>query len=207
MVKRMLTEGEAGLIERAVRDAEAKTSAEIAICVLRASGEDRGIAAIVGALLLAVALGAFSVLPLEFDPLVSLGIAVALALAGFLICDAWDLGLRLLPARYLIKDARRAARAMFLDHGLDALPERNAVLLFISRAERYVEILPDRALAAKVAPEHWAEVVAEFRDAARKSGLAAAAAGAIGRIGGLAATAFPADAGNPDRAPNRPITE
>jgi putative membrane protein len=207
MVKAVLSESEQTQIERAVRMAEARTSAEIAVCVLRAAGEDRGIAAIVSALVLALAMGGLTALMPEIDPLVSLGIAVALALAGFVVCDLWDLGLRLLPAGSLVKDARRAARDVFLDHGLDAMPGRNAVLLFISRAERYVEILPDRALAAQVAPERWAEIVAEFRATARRGGLAEAAAGAVARIGALAAVPFPATADNPDRAANRPITE
>lgn len=203
----MLSKPEADHIARAVREAEAHTSAEIAVCVVKASGEDRGVAAIVSTLVLAVALGVFELAWPEFDRVYALAVAFALAAASFLICDLGDLGLRLLPAPLLVKDARRAARAVFLDHRLDATPERNAVLLFVSRAERYVEILPDRALAAAVTPERWVGVIAEFRAAAGQAGVAEAACAAVARIGALCAEAFPADGANPDRRANRPISQ
>ncbi len=203
----MLSKPEADLIARAVCEAEAQTSAEIAVCVVKASGEDRGVAAIVSTLVLAAALGVFELAWPEFDRVYALAVAFTLAVASFLTCDLGDLGLRLLPARLLVKDARRAARAVFLDHRLDATPERNAVLLFVSRAERYVEILPDRALAAAVTPERWAAVIAEFRAAAGQAGVVEAICAAVARIGALCAEAFPADAENPDRRANRPISQ
>lgn len=203
----MLKQEEARQIEQAIRAAEAKTSSEIVVSIRHSSGEDRGMAALVGVVALALVGGLGEVSWPEMNTYVLLAAALAAGIGGFLLADWLDLGLRLLPARLLTQGARQVARAVFLDHGLDATPERNAVLLFISRAERYVEILPDRALAERVAPERWAEIIAEFRATARRSGLAEAAAGAIARIGALAAVAFPAAAGNPDRAANRPITE
>ena len=96
---------------------------------------------------------------------------------------------------------------MFRDHGLDDTPERNAVLLFVSRAERYVEILPDRAAAAAVKPEHWTIIVDAFRQSVRKGDLGEAVADAVARIGALCALHFPAAGANPDRVPNQPIQQ
>lgn len=203
----MLTKEEAGSIERAIRNAEAKTSTEIVVWILRSSGEDRGIAAIAGALMLLLVLGVTEIIQPAINLFLSLGIAFALAVIVFVACDRLNLGLRILPARLVARDARRAARAVFLDRELDATPERNAVLLFISRAERYVEILPDRGLAAAVPAQRWANIVTSFQKVARQKGVAEAAADAVGRIGAVCAGPFPADAANPDLISNKPVAE
>ena len=210
----MLSQEHAQRIAQAVKAAEAATSAEISVCILPASGEDRGIAAIAGALAFVVVQSIGSMLWL--DPLIVAGVGVLAAILMFWLCDRFDLGLRFLPARLLVKDARRAARTIFLDHGLDNAPERNAepatvamtgatVMLFVSRAERYVEILPDRAAAAAIEPAHWSVIVDEFRQRMRKADLGDAAAGAVAAIGKLCALHFPASGANPDRVSNQPI--
>src|SRR5688572_31560452 len=201
----MLNEQQAERIEAAVKQAEARTSSEIAVSIVPSSGDDRGMAAIAGALVFAVISGAGPMIWWNFDRVFWTGIAVVAAILAFWLCDRFDLGLRCLPARLLVKDARRAARAAFLDSGLDNTPERNAVMLFVSRAERYVEILPDRAAAAAIEPAHWSAIVDGFRQAARKGDLGEAVAGAVAAIGKISAVHFPASGANPDRVSNQPI--
>jgi putative membrane protein len=201
----MLTAEQASRIEEAVKKAEAATSSEIAICILPASGEDRGTAAVVGVLVFAAIALVGPLIWWNIDRLVWSGIAVVAAIVAFWLCDRFDLGLRCLPARLLIKDARRAARAAFLDHGVDNSPERNAVLLFVSRAERYVEILPDRAAAAAIEPAQWSAIVEEFRQRMRTADLGEAVAGAVAKIGSLCAARFPSSGARGDRMPNQPI--
>jgi putative membrane protein len=94
---------------------------------------------------------------------------------------------------------------VFLDQGLDAIAERNAVLLFVARAERYVEILPDRAVAAAIEPARWAEIIEAFRQQARGADIGDAVAGAVAKIGAVCAGPFPTGTANPDSLPNRPI--
>jgi putative membrane protein len=201
----MLTQDQSRRIEQAVQAAEATTSSEIAVCVRRASGDDRFMAAAIGAVVF-IAIGTIGpAVWWNYDRLVWLGVALVAATLAYWLCDRFDLGLRCLPARLLVKDARRNARAVFLDSGLDTTPERNAVLLFVSRAERYVEILPDRAAAAAIAPAQWSVIVDGFREAAHKGDLGEAVAGAVAAIGKVCAVHFPASAGNPDRVSNRPI--
>ena len=199
----MLSQEHAQRIEQAVKAAEFGTSAEIAVCILPASGDDRGLAAIVGAIAFAAVQAVGSAMWLV--PLTVIPAALVAAILVFWLCDRFDLGLRCLPANLLVKDARRAARAAFLDSGLDNTPERNAVMLFVSRAERYVEIMPDRAAAAAIEPAHWSAIVDGFRQAARKSDLGEAVAGAVAAIGTICAVHFPASGANPDRVSNQPI--
>jgi len=201
----MLSKAQAERIEFAVREAETRTSAEIVVCMLPSSGDDRGIAAIVAALAFVLIVVGGPQFKWGVDPLIWTGIAIGAAILAFLLCDYFDLGLRCLPSRWLVKDARRAARAAFLDHGLDNSPERNAILLFVSRAERYIEILPDRAAAAAIKPEHWAAIVDEFRRRIQEADLGEAVAAAVSKIGVACAAHFLASAANPDRVSNRPI--
>jgi putative membrane protein len=203
----MLTEQQARRIEEAVKNAEATTSAEIAVCILPASGEDHGIAAIVSTIVFAAIVAGGPLIWWNIDRLIWSGIAIAVAIVAFWLCDHFDLGLRCLPARLLIKDARRAARTAFLDHGLDNSPQRNAVMLFVSRAERYIEILPDRAAAAAIEPAQWAGIVDEFRQRMRAADLGEAVAGAVAKIGALCAGRFPSSGARADRVSNRPIQE
>lgn len=201
----MLSKQQADRIASAVRDAEAHTSSEIAVGIVPSSGDDRGIAAVVGALIFALVASVAPTIWWNIDRLIWTGIALVAGILVFWLCDRFDLGLRCLPARLLVKDARRVARAIFLDHGLDNTPERNAVLLFVSRAERYVEILPDRAAAAAIEPTRWSTIVEEFRQAARKGDLGEAVAGAVAAIGVVCAVHFPASGANPDRVSNQAI--
>lgn len=201
----ILTRQQADRIEAAVRQAEAGTSSEIAVSVVPSSGDDRGMAAVAGALVFGVILAIGPAVWWNYDRLVWSGIALVAAIAVFWLCDRFDLGLRCLPARLLMKDARRAARAAFLDHGLDNTPERNAVLLFVSRAEHYVEILPDRAAAAAIEPAQWAGIVDAFRRQMHQTDLGEAVAAAVAAIGTLCAVHFPAAGANLDPVSNRPI--
>jgi putative membrane protein len=201
----MLSKAQSERIESAVAEAESRTTLEIVVCILPASGEDRGTAAIAGALaFVLVAIGG-PALRWGVDPLIWAGLALVAAILAFWLVDRFDLGLRCLPARLLVKDARRAARAVFLDHALDDSAERNVVLLFVSRAERYVEILPDRAADRAIPQAEWAAIVDQFRQRVRKADVGEAIAEAATRIGAVCAIHFPASGVNPDRVPNRPI--
>ena len=201
----ILTQDQSRRIEQAVQAAETTTSAEIAVCVRGASGDDRFLSAIIGAVVFMAIDTIGPAIWWNYDRLVWVGVALVAAILVFWLCDRLDLGLRCLPAWLLVKDARRAARAIFLDSGLDNTPERNAIMLFVSRAERYVEILPDRAAAAAIEPAHWSVIVNGFRQAARKGDLGEAVADAVAAIGQICAVHFPASGANPDRVSNQPI--
>jgi putative membrane protein len=51
---------------------------------------------------------------------------------------------------------------MFLEQELHHTAGDVGVLIFVSEAERYVEIITDRGIAAHVADERWEEIVAAF---------------------------------------------
>src|SRR5688572_31507642 len=107
----MLSKQQAERIEAAVRDAEERTSCEIAVGIVPSSGDDRGVAAIVGALAFVLLASGAPTVWWNIDRLTWTGTALAAGILVFWLCDWIDLGLRCLPARLVVKDARRAARS------------------------------------------------------------------------------------------------
>jgi putative membrane protein len=106
--------------------------------------------------------------------------------------------LSLPPIRVLVvprsyKDDRAHALAVdqFLAHGLHMTEARTGVLIFVSIAERYAEIVADSAIAKKVDQAVWdgamANLLAEIRAGRLTEGLIAA----VGETGAVLAEHFP----------------
>lgn len=80
---------------------------------------------------------------------------------------------RFVPLALRRRRAQRHARLLFLDLGLHRTRDRTGVMLFVSLAERYVEIIADDGVQEHLGSnEAWENVVAEFV-AAVKAGRAA----------------------------------
>ena len=92
-----------------------------------------------------------------------------------------------------VKDERAHAVAVqqFLAHGLHLTEQRTGVLIFVSLAEHYAEIIADAAIAKKVDQAVWdgamAALLAEIRAGRLADGLVAA----VGRVGVVLAEHFP----------------
>lgn len=62
---------------------------------------------------------------------------------------------------------RRRALALFGELRVWDTRDNNGVLVYVQLTERAIEIVADRGLNDRVAPEHWAGVIARMRDAFR----------------------------------------
>jgi hypothetical protein len=83
--------------------------------------------------------------------------------------------------------------------------DNSGVLLYLQLAERRVEIVADRGIAARVAPELWDSLCGDFaRDMASQSADRAVLR-CLERINGLLREHFPADADNPRELPDDPV--
>jgi hypothetical protein len=83
--------------------------------------------------------------------------------------------------------------------------DNSGVLLYLQLAERRVEIVADRGIAARVAPELWQSLCGDFaRDIAAGPADAAVMA-CLARINALLAEHFPAPADNPRELPDDPV--
>ena len=81
----------------------------------------------------------------------------------------------------------------------------SGVLVYLQLAERRVEIVADRGISERVAPEQWQALCADFaRDIAAGNADAAVLA-CLARINELLTRHFPAAADNPRELPDDPV--
>jgi uncharacterized membrane protein len=81
----------------------------------------------------------------------------------------------------------------------------NGVLIYVLMADRDVEIVADRAIAARVPQAEWDAVGREMRDHFRAGRFAAGVDAGIAGIGRLLAAHFPSASADRDEQPNRPV--
>lgn len=68
----------------------------------------------------------------------------------------------LIPRHVRYWRASNLARRHFLEQNLHHTKDSTGVLIFVSEAERYVEILVDQGISAKVDNKVWEEIVEQF---------------------------------------------
>lgn len=200
-----LNEAEKKKIADAIRRVEAQTQGEL-VCVIAPASDG------------------YRFLPLLWSTLIALAFPAVVWLSGvwweqheiyfaqvavFLMVGAafqWGpVKMRLIPRRAQQENARRLAREQFYAHNLHRTRERTGVLLFVSVAEHYVEILADEGINAKVAPGTWDGAVARFVEHVKQRRIADGFLSAIDMCGKVLIENFPARVDNPDELPNRLI--
>jgi putative membrane protein len=108
-----------------------------------------------------------------------------------LALDWRPLRLRLVPRRFKHAQARRLAHREFAARILASAQHRNGVLFFVSLGERYVEVIADRDIHARVGPGTWDKIVADFIAAVRSDRLADGFIAAIAACGAVLETYYP----------------
>jgi putative membrane protein len=166
-------------VEAAVRAAEQRTSAQFAVVVAHAS-DAYALYPVLGAALLALVIG--DIAALAWPDLGTWWI-VAIQAAIFVIADlvlhAKALRFRLVPTKVKCTHAARLARLQFAGLVHDRTKGDVGVMLFVSEAERHVEILVDRGIAARIPETAWQAVVADFVAKVAAGQVAEALIGAV----------------------------
>lgn len=88
---------------------------------------------------------------------------------------------------------------------LHTTKKRSAVMLFVSEAEHYVEILTDIEVAKKIPDTEWEAIVQSFIASVREGETARGYLDAIGRSSELLTPHFPYDPEETDELPNHLI--
>ncbi|MDH6231499.1 putative membrane protein [Mesorhizobium soli] len=188
-------------IANAVREAESKTSGEIYCVVARSSGSYFFPAAcfLLGAILLlslpvALALEYWWIslrLPV-FVAAQLLAALAALALLWFVPASR----LWFVPRRLRYRRAHDNALKQFIARNVHITTNRTGVLIFVSLAERYASVVADSGINQHVPQHAWDGVIRDLIAHASEDRLADGFVVAIGSVGGLLATHFPAGADN-----------
>lgn len=101
--------------------------------------------------------------------------------------------------------AARHAREQFFLQKLHETQERTGILIFVSVAEHYVEIIVDTAIANVVDNHVWNKTVEEFIEHVRKGDIAIGFDSTIEHCREITWEHFPAAEGRPDELPNHLI--
>lgn len=114
-----------------------------------------------------------------------------------------------LPLSYLWRGLSARDRAIMLFGKLRVwdTAQNSGVLIYLLLAERAIEIVADRGLAAAVPQAEWLQLMEPMRDAFRRGEFEPGLNQAIDAIGARLARHFPLapGQGNPDELPNRPV--
>lgn len=200
-----LSDADKQRLAQAVARAEAGTSGEF-VTVIAAAADDYLYAPLLWAALAALALpGLVTVsgiaILIEHQYLIQIVAFFALAL----LFQWRPLKMRLLPRRLKYARAHRLAQEQFYVQGLRLTRERTGVLLFVSVAEHYVEIIADRGIDSVVPAGTWDDVVARFVEQIKSGQVAEGFVGAVEACGALLAEHFPARDDNRNELPDRLI--
>lgn len=114
-----------------------------------------------------------------------------------------------LPSSHLLTEItpRQRALEVFGALGVWDTEHNNGVLLYVDLADRVVEVVADRGLAARVKPEEWAGVCRLMEEHYRAGRFETGSIAGVDAVGTLLARHFPATAGaraNGNELPDRP---
>lgn len=158
----LLTQEQQQQVAEAVTRAEQRTDAEI-VTVLAPRADDYSYIPLLWASLIALvvpALAHFLIGGLQIYGLLMLQWASFVFLS--LIFRIPAITTRLIPPRVRHWRASNLARRQFLEQKLHHTEGRTGVLIFVSEAERYVEILVDEGISRHLDDSDWGTIVNDF---------------------------------------------
>ena len=113
--------------------------------------------------------------------------------------------MRLIPKAVKHRRASRVAHQQFFEQNLHHTKDRTGVMLFVSVAEHYVEIIADKGINDVVEDGVWDKVIADFVQHVKARQVAEGFVTAVAACGKILAEHFPATHDNPNELPNHLI--
>ena len=200
----MISDVEKAKINDAIRAAESKTSGEL-YCVLAQNAGSYRLMPVAWAAALALLVPWPLIAGTTWSAMTVYVIQLAVFAIAAIGLSQPAIRFHIVPGRTKRERAHAAAMRQFWAHGMHKTEKRTGVLIFAAAAERYVEIIADAGINAKVTQEVWdgavAALVAAIKDGRPGDGFVEA----IAQCGAVLAQHFPAPPGaaNPDELPDR----
>ena len=200
-----LTADDKTRIRQAIEDVERKTAGELVTVIAQQSDDYLYIPTLWAALLALAIPGVIGYLPLDtlhaHSYLTQFIVFIVLA-----VLFQWPpLKLRLIPRYIKAQRTRRLAHMQFLAQDLHHTSQRTGILLFVSVAEHYVEIIADKGINDAVAAGTWDKIVNQFVNNVKQGQLAGGFIMAIQHCGEVLIQHFPATAQDKNELPNHLI--
>jgi len=108
----------------------------------------------------------------------------------------------LLPKTLLVKAAKLKAYETFKILGLQKTSNYQAVMIFVSLYEKYVEIIADSAVSAKIDNALWQSTVDAFLEKVKNDQFEEGYVEAIHKIGAILAEYFPIESNDKNELPD-----
>lgn len=158
----LLSKNEQQQVAAAIAAVERETDAEL-VTVLTAQSDNYSYIPLVWAGLLALVVpGILNYFGNWFGPHSLLLVQWATFIVLSLLFRIPQINTHLIPRSVRYWRASNLARRQFLEHNLHHTRDETGVLIFVSEAERYVEILVDRGISSRVDDATWEAIVEAF---------------------------------------------
>jgi putative membrane protein len=209
LASKLLSASDRDRIDASIQAAEQMTSGEI-VCLIQSASYHYPMADVIGgvalalpaALILTPAIGGLFWIG-EHNMWLFLGLfAVLYLLSHLLVRNLAPLKRRFISRREIDEEIEEAAVNAFFRNGLYRTRDANGVLLFVSVFERRVSILADYGVSAKVDQSQWNEVVEDVVQGIKHGHPAEAICAAVGRVGKMLRSHFPAKTDDTDELNN-----
>ncbi len=188
----LLSESELQQVAAAIERIERDTDAEV-VTVLAAQADDYRYIPLLWASLIALLLpGALLFFGGWLNAWQQLLVQWAMFLVLAVAFRAPALTSRLIPRAVRNWRACNLARRQFIELNLHHTEADTGVLIFVSEAERYVEILVDRGIASRIDNAAWETIVAAFTERVKQGRVLEGFLGCIESAGALLAQHVPA---------------
>jgi len=220
----LLSQADHDLVSAAVTEAEAHTSGEIVTIVARRSDNYHDVGLSWAAAVVFLGLTLMAAFPAQLRAFLSSLLLdweheladwkLLLGLTGILILKFLVVRylLAIMPLRMLVtpratkaRRVRRRAILLFRTAAEARTRGRTGVLIYLSVDEHRAEIVADRAINDKVAPEAWGDAMATLIDSIRAGRAGEGLAEAVRQVGLVLAAHFPREQDDINELPDRLI--
>ncbi|MBN2811960.1 MAG: TPM domain-containing protein [Spirochaetales bacterium] len=215
-----MNESELKTVEQIIEAEERKTDGEIAVAVIPESSDYAAFELLFAVVLGAAVFAALMLFHQKIEDALSAAFwlpsrALTTGVMGLVSFGSIALFFQLLnrPAidRIIVPSAvrntavRRRAVRRFVEGGVYATERRTGILLFLSLAERRIEIVADTGIAEQIEQSEWDAIAAGIAEGARQGKTAEALTEAVTRCGTLLASRFPPKQHNPNELADRVV--
>ncbi len=192
-------------IENAIAKVEEKSSCELVAVITKKSGNYRYFA-LLGASLISLIVPFFLIIQRPFiDALFVYRIQAVVFVILFLLLNIDSILIMLLPKSILHKQAKLKAYETFTILGLQKTTNHQAVMIYVSVYERYVQILTDSAVSGKIDNTVWQNTIDKFTIKVKNAEFDKGFSEAIEEIGENLIEKFPIQENDKNELPNHLI--
>lgn len=196
----LLNQTEKEKISAAIESSEKQTSGEFVAVIASASDDYFYIPTLWAAMLALAVPSVFVVFDLNISNMILTQVLTFIVIAA---AFRWQpLKMKLIPAEIKQRRAKRHAHEQFFLQNLHHTEKRNGVMLFVSEAEHYVEIIADKGINDVVEEGAWDHVVADFVAHVKKGEVTEGYLSAVNKIESILKEHFPIGDEDKNELPN-----